>query len=94
MLSEQTTLPVSEQRIQQTPRLIAPPPNAPRTPENARDLCQRAGSDPYLSGSISSPGSQNVLGFKAVNILTGHTLAEEQKRATDRTSPTRSERVT
>jgi hypothetical protein len=39
VLSEENTLPVSEQRIQQTLRLIGPPPDAPLTPENTRDLC-------------------------------------------------------
>src|SRR5258708_20388389 len=35
-----------------------------------------------MSGLIASLGSQYVLGLKAVNCLTGDTLAEEQERAT------------
>ena len=73
---------VSEQLIQQTLRLMGQPADARLTPEIARDLCQRAGSKAYLSGSIASLGSQYVLGLKAVNCLTGDTLAEEQERAT------------
>ena len=73
---------VSDQRIQQTLRLMGQPANAKLTPEIARDLCQRAGSKAYLSGSIASLGSQFVLGLNAVNCQTGDSLAEEQERAT------------
>ncbi len=72
---------ISDQRIQQTLRLMDQPADAKLTPEIARDLCQRVGSKAYLSGSIASLGSQYVLGLKAVNCLTGDTLAEEQERA-------------
>ncbi len=73
---------VSDQRIQQTLQLMGQPADAKLTPEIARDLCQRAGSKAYMSGSIASLGSQYVLGLRAVNCLTGDTLAEEQERAT------------
>jgi eukaryotic-like serine/threonine-protein kinase len=72
---------VSDQRIQQTLRLMGQPADAKLTPEIVRDLCQRLGSKAYLSGSIASLGSQYVVGLKAVNCLTGDTLAEEQERA-------------
>ena len=72
---------VSEQRIQQTLHLMGQPPDARLTPEIARDLCQRAGSKAYLSGSIASLGNQFVLGLNAVNCQTGEPLAEEQERA-------------
>jgi serine/threonine protein kinase/tetratricopeptide (TPR) repeat protein len=51
------------------------------TPEVARELCQRAGSKAYLSGSIASLGSEYVLGLKAANCQSGETLAEEQVTA-------------
>jgi serine/threonine protein kinase/Flp pilus assembly protein TadD len=73
---------LSEQRIQQTLRLMGQPPNARLTPEIARDLCRRVGSKAYLGGSIASLGSQYVLGLDAVNCQTGDPLAEEQERAT------------
>jgi eukaryotic-like serine/threonine-protein kinase len=73
---------ISDQRIQQTLRLMGQPPDAKLTPEIARDLCQRAGSAAVLDGSIASLGSQYVLGVKAVNCRTGDALAEEQERAT------------
>ena len=72
---------VSDQRIQQTLRLMGQPADAKLLPETARDVCQRLGSKAYLSGSIVGLGSQYVLGLKAVNCLTGDTLAEEQERA-------------
>jgi eukaryotic-like serine/threonine-protein kinase len=51
------------------------------TPELARELCQRAGSKAYVAGSVSSLGSQYVLGLKAVNCPNGNTLAQEQTTA-------------
>ena len=51
------------------------------TSEIAREVCQRSESKAFLSGSIASLGSQYVLGLKAVNCVTGETLAEEQERA-------------
>jgi DNA-binding winged helix-turn-helix (wHTH) protein/tetratricopeptide (TPR) repeat protein len=75
---------MSEQRIQQTLRLMEQQPDARLTPEIARELRQRAGSAAVLYGSISSLGSQYVLGIKALNCHTGDTLAEEQERATDK----------
>jgi Flp pilus assembly protein TadD len=73
---------VSEQRIQQTLRLMRQPADAKLMPEIARDLCQRTGSKAYITGSISSLGDQFVLGLNAVDCQTGDPLAEEQERAT------------
>jgi tetratricopeptide (TPR) repeat protein/predicted Ser/Thr protein kinase len=72
---------ISEQRIQQTLRLMGRPADTKLTPEVARDLCQRAGSKAYLSGTISSLGSQYVIGIKAVQCQTGDTLVQEQTTA-------------
>jgi eukaryotic-like serine/threonine-protein kinase len=72
---------VSEQRIQQTLRLMGRPPDTKLTPAIAGDLCQRAGSKAYVSGSISSMGSQYVIGISAVNCQTGDSLAQEQVTA-------------
>ncbi len=72
---------VSEQRIQQTLRLMDQPPDARLTPEIARDLCQRTQSAAVLDGSIARLGSQYVLGLKAVNCRTGDSLAQEQATA-------------
>ncbi|MGB2639961.1 MAG: protein kinase [Candidatus Acidiferrum sp.] len=72
---------VSEQKIQQTLRLMGLPPDSKLSPTIAGDLCQRAGSKAYLSGSISNLGSQYVIGVNAVNCQTGDYLAREQVTA-------------
>jgi serine/threonine protein kinase/tetratricopeptide (TPR) repeat protein len=72
---------LSEQRIQQTLRLMGLPPDGKLSPAIAGDLCQRAGSKAYLTGTISSLGSQYVIGVSAVNCQTGDYLAQEQVTA-------------
>jgi serine/threonine protein kinase/tetratricopeptide (TPR) repeat protein len=72
---------VSEQRMQQTLRLMGRSPDAKLSPEIARELCQRVGSKAYMSGSISRLGSQYAIGINAVNCQTGDSLAMEQATA-------------
>ena len=69
---------ISEERVQQTLRLMGQPPDARLTPDIARQLCQRTGSAALLDGSIANLGSQYVLGLKAVNCRSGDSLVEEQ----------------
>ena len=72
---------VTEQRIQQTLRLMGQSPNKSLTPQIARELCQRAGSVAALDGSIASLGKQYVLELRAVNCHTGDTMAREEATA-------------
>jgi serine/threonine protein kinase len=72
---------VSEQRIQQTLRLMGQSADARVTPAIARELCQRVGGAADLEGSIVSFGSQYVLGLKATNCGTGSSLAKVQVTA-------------
>jgi eukaryotic-like serine/threonine-protein kinase len=72
---------LSEQKIQQTLLLMGKAPDAKLTPEIARDVCERAGSKAYLSGSISNLGSQYVIGINAVNCQSGDSLALQQVTA-------------
>ena len=72
---------VSDQRIQQTLRLMGRAPDTKLSPTIIGDLCQRAGSKAYLNGSISNLGSQYVIGVNAVNCQTGDYLAQEQVTA-------------
>jgi len=72
---------ISEDRIQQTLRLMGQLPDARLTPPIAREICQRTESAGVLNGSIASLGSQYVLGIQAVNCRTGDSLAEEQATA-------------
>ena len=70
-----------ENKVAGTFRLMARPADTALTPEVARELCQRAGSKAYVAGSISSLGSQYVLGLKAVNCQSGDVLVQEQVTA-------------
>jgi serine/threonine protein kinase/Flp pilus assembly protein TadD len=72
---------ISDQRARQTLQMMGKPADSKLTPEIARDLCTRTGSKAYLTGTISSLGSAYVLGIKAVNCVTGDSLAQEQVTA-------------
>ena len=72
---------VSEERIQQSLRLMGQPADARLTPELAREICERTASAAVLEGSIASLGSQYVLGLRAKNCRTGDVLDEEQVQA-------------
>jgi eukaryotic-like serine/threonine-protein kinase len=72
---------ISDERIARTLTLMAKPKDARLTPDLARDVCQRTASAATIEGSISSLGSQYVLGLKAVNCRTGDLLAQEQVTA-------------
>src|SRR5579863_10247653 len=72
---------VSDQRIQEELRLMGIPPDTKLSPTVVGDLCQRLASKAYLSGTISSIGSQYVIGVSAVNCRTGDSVAQEQVTA-------------
>jgi serine/threonine protein kinase/Tfp pilus assembly protein PilF len=72
---------ISEGRIQQTLRLMGQPSDTRLTPEIAREICERTASAAVLEGSISSLGSQYILGLRAQVCRTGDILAEEQIQA-------------
>lgn len=72
---------VSEERIQQTLRLMGQSPDARLTPELAREICERTASAAVLEGSIASLGSQYVLGLRAKSCQTGDLLDQEQMPA-------------
>jgi eukaryotic-like serine/threonine-protein kinase len=69
---------ISEQRIQQTLKLMGQSSDARLTPELAHEICERTGSAAVLEGSIASLGNQYVLGLRAKNCRTGDILDEEQ----------------
>jgi eukaryotic-like serine/threonine-protein kinase len=72
---------LSDQRVAQTLALMAQPKDARLTHELAREVCQRTTSAATIEGSISSLGSQYVVGLKAVNCRSGDVLADEQATA-------------
>ncbi|WP_433983880.1 winged helix-turn-helix domain-containing protein [Tunturiibacter empetritectus] len=72
---------ISDKRIQQTLRLMNKPADTRLTPGIAREICARTGGAAALDGSISSLGTQYVLGLKAINCRNGETVDEEQVQA-------------
>jgi tetratricopeptide (TPR) repeat protein len=72
---------LSEEQVAQTLALMAQPKDARITHELAREVCQRTASAATIEGSISSLGSQYVVGLKAVNCHSGELLAQEQLTA-------------
>jgi len=72
---------LSDERVAQTLALMAQPKDARLTRELAREICQRAAGAASIEGSISSLGSQYVVGLKAVNCRSGDVLANEQATA-------------
>jgi serine/threonine protein kinase/tetratricopeptide (TPR) repeat protein len=72
---------LSDQSVAQTLTLMAQSKDARLTRELAREVCQRTASAATIEGSISSLGSQYVVGLKAVNCRSGDVLANEQATA-------------
>jgi eukaryotic-like serine/threonine-protein kinase len=72
---------LSDNKVAATLKLMTRPVNTKLAPEVARELCQRAGSEAYIAGSIASLGTEYVLDLKAVNCQSGDTLAQEQVTA-------------
>ncbi len=72
---------VSDNKVNQTLKLMGRTAGDRLTPEVAREVCQRTGSKALLTGSIAGLGSQYVIGLKAVNCDTGDVLAGEQEQA-------------
>jgi serine/threonine protein kinase/tetratricopeptide (TPR) repeat protein len=75
---------LSEERIQQTLKLMEQSPNARLSPEVTREVCQRTSSTAALNGSIAQIGSQYTVILKAVNCANGDTLASVQEQASDK----------
>jgi tetratricopeptide (TPR) repeat protein/predicted Ser/Thr protein kinase len=72
---------LSEERIQQTLKLMEQSPNVRLTPEIAREVCQRTSSAAVLNGSIAQIGNEYTLILKAANCVNGETLASAQEQA-------------
>ena len=72
---------LSDARMSQTLRLMVRPPDAKLTPDVAAEICERTGSAAVVEGSITSLGSEYMLGLRARNCRTGDVLDEEQAPA-------------
>jgi pentatricopeptide repeat protein len=75
---------VSDDQIHQTLGLMGQKPDAKLTAEIARELCQRTGSAAVLDGSITQIGTPYLLTLKAVNCVTGESLASTEAQASDK----------
>jgi eukaryotic-like serine/threonine-protein kinase len=71
----------SDQKIQQTLKLMGQAPDARITPEIGRQICSRNAIKAMLTGSIASIGNQYVITLNAVNASTGDNIAQEQLQA-------------
>jgi serine/threonine protein kinase len=74
----------SDQRIQQTLQMMEQKPDAKLTPGIAQELCQRTASAAVLDGSIAQIGTQYLLTLKAVNCVSGESLASTEAQASDK----------
>jgi eukaryotic-like serine/threonine-protein kinase len=72
---------LSDEKVRDTLSLMGRPPAERLTNQVAREICQRTGSTALLEGSISSLGSEYVVGLEAANCRTGDLLAQEQVQA-------------
>jgi eukaryotic-like serine/threonine-protein kinase len=72
---------ISDERIQNTLRLMGQPADTRLSPEIAREICERTASAAVLDGTIASLGSQYVLGLRAKACGTGEVLGQEQVQA-------------
>jgi serine/threonine protein kinase len=72
---------LSDSEVAKTLQEMTRPASTKLTPEVTRELCQRAGSKAYITGTVGSLGNEFVLGLKAINCQSGDTLAEEQVTA-------------
>jgi serine/threonine protein kinase len=72
---------LSDQKVKETLGMMGRPVGERLSEETAREICQRTASAAVLTGSISSLGSEYVVGLKAVNCRTGDPLAQNQLQA-------------
>ncbi len=72
---------LSEEKVRKTLQDMTRSPDERLTRSLAREVCQRAGSKAYLSGSIASLGAQYVIGLQASGCVSGEVLAREQVTA-------------
>ena len=72
---------ISDERIQQSLRLMGRLADARVTSDVAGEICERTGSAAVLEGSIRTLGSQYVLGLRAKRCGSGEILDEEQMPA-------------
>jgi tetratricopeptide (TPR) repeat protein len=73
---------VSDERVQQTLKLMGRPPDTRITRDIGREICQRNGLKAVVNGSIASLGARYIVTLEVTNAGMGELLAEEQVQAT------------
>jgi len=72
---------LSDQGVSETLRGMGRTPTNPLSLDVAREICVRSRSKVMVAGSISSLGSQYVIGLKAMDCESGNVIAQEQVQA-------------
>jgi eukaryotic-like serine/threonine-protein kinase len=75
---------ISDQQIQQTLQMMGQEPDVKLTAQITREICQRTASAAALEGSIAQIGTQYLLTVKAVNCVSGESLASTEAQASDK----------
>ncbi len=75
---------LSDEKVNDTLKLMGRPAGDRLTKEVAREICQRTTSTAMLSGSIAQVGDRYELVLKAVNCATGDSLASTEAEASDK----------
>jgi serine/threonine protein kinase/tetratricopeptide (TPR) repeat protein len=70
-----------EPKVAATLKLMQRPKNAPLSNDTAREVCLRAGSRAYISGSIARLGSQYVIVLQAIECQNADVIARTQATA-------------
>jgi serine/threonine protein kinase/tetratricopeptide (TPR) repeat protein len=72
---------LSDARMSETLRLMVRPTDTRLTADVASEICERTGSAAVVDSSVTSLGSQYLLGLHARNCRTGETIDQEQVSA-------------
>jgi serine/threonine protein kinase/tetratricopeptide (TPR) repeat protein len=75
---------ISDERIQQTLKMMGQSADARLTPDISREVCERTASAASLNGSIAQIGSQYTIILKAVNCANGESIASTEAEAADK----------
>ena len=75
---------ISDQQIQLTLQMMGQKPEVKLTAQITREICQRTASAAVLEGSIAQIGTQYLLTVKAVNCVSGESLASTDAQASDK----------
>ena len=75
---------LSEQKVNDTLRMMNHPANQPLTPEIAREICLRTNSKAWLGGTIAALGEHYQIELQATNCETGDILGGSEAEAESR----------